>query len=126
MDAGEPTYPCPCCGHLVFGERPGSHEICYVCFWEDDLVQLRWPNWSGGANKPSLIDAQRAYADLGAIEPRFVGMVRDATLSESVDAGWRPLDPAIDGFEPLSVHSAPWPEDRTTLYWWRATYWRRG
>jgi hypothetical protein len=24
-----------------------------VCFWEDDGVQLRWPDWSGGANSPA-------------------------------------------------------------------------
>ncbi len=54
-------YPCPCCGRLVFDEPPGSYSICPVCFWEDDGVQLRWPDWAGGANKPSLIDAQRIY-----------------------------------------------------------------
>ncbi|MGW2848911.1 CPCC family cysteine-rich protein, partial [Streptomyces sp. NPDC001274] len=27
-------YPCPCCGHRVLGEMPGSYEICPVCFWE--------------------------------------------------------------------------------------------
>jgi hypothetical protein len=34
-------YPCPCCGHLVYIEPPGSHDICKVCFWEDDIVMLR-------------------------------------------------------------------------------------
>ncbi|MFF1900798.1 CPCC family cysteine-rich protein [Streptomyces sp. NPDC058206] len=37
------TFPCVCCGHLTLGEPPGSYEICSVCFWEDDRVQLRWP-----------------------------------------------------------------------------------
>lgn len=36
-------YPCPCCGHLVHEAPPGSFQICPVCGWEDDLVQLRWP-----------------------------------------------------------------------------------
>ncbi len=54
-------YPCPCCGHRVLGETPGSYEICPVCFWEDDGVQFRWPAMSGGANKVSLIEAQRNY-----------------------------------------------------------------
>lgn len=33
-------YPCPCCGYLQFGEPPGSYEICAICFWGDDAVQL--------------------------------------------------------------------------------------
>lgn len=124
MDAGT-TYPCPCCGHLVFGKPPGSYEICDVCFWEDDAIQVRWPGWSGGANSPSLIDAQRAYAELGAMEFRFTGLVRAATAAEPVDGGWRPVDLASDNFEPRGVSEAPWPADLTTLYWWRPDYWRR-
>ncbi|MEU0987837.1 CPCC family cysteine-rich protein [Streptomyces sp. NPDC005953] len=34
-------YPCPCCGRLVHQSPPGSFQICPVCGWEDDLVQLR-------------------------------------------------------------------------------------
>ncbi|WP_096212759.1 CPCC family cysteine-rich protein [Streptomyces sp. 2323.1] len=40
---------------------PGSYEICPVCFWEDDGVQFRWATITGGANKVSLIEAQRSY-----------------------------------------------------------------
>ncbi|MEU7782897.1 CPCC family cysteine-rich protein [Amycolatopsis sp. NPDC049159] len=46
--AAEAGYPCPCRGHLVFGEPPGSYEICGVCFWEDDPVQLRCDRAQGG------------------------------------------------------------------------------
>jgi len=45
-------YPCPCCGHRIFDEPPGSCDICKICFWEDDNVQLRWPDYAGGANIP--------------------------------------------------------------------------
>ncbi|MFH8396799.1 CPCC family cysteine-rich protein [Streptomyces anulatus] len=62
------SYPCPCCGHRVFDDMPGSHEICPVCFWEDDRVQFRWPTMAGGANKVSLIEAQRNYQDFGACD----------------------------------------------------------
>ncbi|MCT2585619.1 CPCC family cysteine-rich protein [Actinophytocola gossypii] len=125
MESVEPGYPCPCCGYTTFGEPPGSYEICQVCFWEDDAVQLRWPDWSGGANKPSLIDAQRAYAEHGATEFRFTGLVRRGTAPEPIDAGWRLIDLAVDDFEPRGSQAASWPDDRTTLYWWRPTYWRR-
>ena len=61
---------CPCCGHLVFDESPGSYDICPVCFWEDDIVQLRWPDWAGGANKPSLLDGQANYQHIDGCEQR--------------------------------------------------------
>ncbi|GLZ78526.1 hypothetical protein Afil01_33330 [Actinorhabdospora filicis] len=38
-------FPCVCCGHLTMDSPPGLHDICRVCFWEDDGVQLRWPGW---------------------------------------------------------------------------------
>ena len=34
--------PCPCCGYLVFDEPVGSFDICPICDWEDDDVQLRF------------------------------------------------------------------------------------
>lgn len=120
-----PPYPCVCCGHLVFDERVGSYEICPICFWEDDLVQTRWPNFAGGANKPSLIECQRNYQTFGACEARLLKHVRPATEDEPVDEGWYPLGPlALDFFEPIDDSSQPWPEDRIALYWWRPTFWR--
>lgn len=120
------AYPCPCCGHRTLGEPPGSYEICKVCFWEDDAVQLRWPTYEGGANRPSLIDSQRAYAELGAMEHRFTSLVRRPTEEEVREDGWRPIDPTRDSFEERGVQDADWPSDLTTLYWWRPTFWRSG
>jgi len=119
----EKRYPCPCCGHLVFLEPPGSDDICLVCFWEDDLGQLRWPRLEEGANAPSLQEAQRNVAKLGAIEERFVGDVRAATAEEARDPEWRQINDA-DSFEEPD-DSAPWPEDPTALYYWRSNFWRR-
>lgn len=48
-------------------EPPGSYEICPVCWWEDDGLQLRWPRLIGGANKISLIGGQRNFAKTGAL-----------------------------------------------------------
>jgi hypothetical protein len=118
----EVRYPCPCCGHLVFTEPPGSDDICLVCFWEDDLEQLRWPGFAGGANAVSLIEAQRNVAQFGAIEERFTGDVRPATADEQPDPEWRPIV-SSDAFE-APDESAAWPEDKTTLYYWRSTFWR--
>ncbi|NBH03564.1 hypothetical protein GTY80_09955 [Amycolatopsis sp. SID8362] len=118
-------YPCPCCGHRAFEKPPGSHEICSVCFWEDDWQQLRWPDLAGGANSTSLLDAQRAYVETGAVEIRFTALVRPPRAAEPLDDGWRPIDLAIDDFEPMGVRDLPWPADMTALYWWRPTFWRR-
>ena len=54
------TFPCPCCGYMVFEEPPGSYEICPICFWEDDPSQLRFQRTTG-ANHVSLVDGQRNY-----------------------------------------------------------------
>lgn len=56
-----------------------------VCFWEDDKVQLRWPEWAGGANKPSLIESQHNFARKGAVEFRVTGLVRRAAPDEPVE-----------------------------------------
>lgn len=124
----EPTFPCPCCGYLMFGEGPGSDDICEICYWEDDIVQLRDPHFAGGANVLSLLESQRNFADFGAVEQRLRGNVRPPKPTEHRDPGWRPVDSAIDNFE-RSLHGggweAEWPQDRTVLYWWRPNYWRR-
>ncbi|MGN9761914.1 CPCC family cysteine-rich protein [Streptomyces sp. SD31] len=94
------TFPCVCCGHLTLGESPGFYEICPVCFWEGDRVQLRWPNWVGGANRPSLIEAQANFMELGACEERFATKVRPPRDDEPLDPNWRSIDPEHDDFEP--------------------------
>ncbi|MGX1964083.1 CPCC family cysteine-rich protein [Streptomyces sp. CB02115] len=48
---------------------PGSYKICPVCFWEDDGAQFRWPTMGGGANKVSLIEAQRTSTGLRRLRP---------------------------------------------------------
>ena len=51
-------FPCPACGFLVFEEPVGSFDICAICGWEDDPVQLRFPSTPTGANSTSLIEWQ--------------------------------------------------------------------
>lgn len=49
---------CPVCGKSQVEE----YEICPVCFWENDPVQLWKPQLAGGANQMSLEQARAAYA----------------------------------------------------------------
>ena len=46
---------------MVFSEPPGSYDICPICRWEDDQVQLRFPLLTGGANKESLYQHQLGW-----------------------------------------------------------------
>jgi Cysteine-rich CPCC len=73
---------CPCCGSLTLESDEGDYEICPVCFWEDDPVQLRDPTYEGGANAVSLEQARRNYRQHGASEQRFKDDVRPPTPEE--------------------------------------------
>jgi hypothetical protein len=108
----------------VFEDGPGSDEICPVCFWQDDIVQLRWPNLSGGANRPSLIDAQKNVSRLGAVEERLVQYVRPAKAAEPVHPSWRPFDAECDVIEERRSgfdYGTSYADDRTTYYYWLDT-----
>lgn len=55
---------------------PGSFRICPVCFWEDDDLQFRRPTAAGGANRVSLIEAQRNYQSFAACDQQGRKYVR--------------------------------------------------
>lgn len=85
-------HPCPCCGYRTLDEKPpGSFALCPVCWWEDDSVQFNDPDYEGGANEPSLRQAQQNFATFGAAEQRFVQRVRKPTADEQRGADWTPL-----------------------------------
>lgn len=73
----EQSFPCPCCGYLTKDEEMiGTYEICPVCFWQDDDIQFREPDYAGGANIGSLNEARQNYRKYGATEKRFINHVR--------------------------------------------------
>lgn|GEM_PF-260738 len=53
---------CPVCEEHGFSQE-GSYEICPVCGWEDDRLQLKNPDYESGANRMSLNRARKAYAE---------------------------------------------------------------
>jgi hypothetical protein len=53
--------PCPCCGSKTISEK-GKYEICSVCCWEDDPIQVADPDYPGGANKCSLNQAKAKWS----------------------------------------------------------------
>ena len=113
-------YPCPCCGYLVFAEAPGSYEICPICYWEDDISQLRFFDM-GGANIP-LTEAQKNFKNLGAIEERFTEHVRKPSADDKRDPNWRPLNRLRDIPEIRASgkdYGNSYPADSTSLYYWK-------
>lgn len=49
---------CPVCGEYKFKEK---YDICPVCGWENDPVQLKDKTFAGGANEMSLAEAREAW-----------------------------------------------------------------
>ena len=113
------SFTCPCCGYRTLGEFPGSYEVCAVCFWEDDEVQLLNPGYSGGANTLSLIECQTNYARFGASDERFIKDVRPP-LNEERDPEWRPAEPADLAYARAPRDLTEEEEDRLeTWYYWK-------
>jgi hypothetical protein len=118
-------HPCPCCGYLTLDE-PGLYHICAICGWEDDISQLRFATLSGGANRPSLSEAQGNYAKHGWSDERAAPHVRSARSDEKRDAGWRPL--TADDIEVAARgvdQGRTYPPTVAELYYWRPEYFRR-
>lgn len=76
-------YRCPCCGYYTLATRSkGNYDICPVCFWEDDPVQLARPDYAGGANGVSLNQARANYRQFGAVAASALGYVRKPKADE--------------------------------------------
>ncbi|SRR6266404_2908952 len=88
------TLACPGCGFRTIGENfYGSYEICGVCGWEDDAVQLANPCSGGGANKDSLTECQK----------RFATCSNEQMGRYERDPQWRPLtDAEIEYFSRIA------------------------
>ncbi len=70
-------YRCLCCGFRTLSEEPpGTFQICPVCYWEDDNVQAADPDFEGGANRVSLNQARRNFAEFRAVTRDAVRFVR--------------------------------------------------
>ena len=75
--AAEGPYACPCCGLITLTER-GNHEICPVCFWDDDGQDDHdADDVRGGPNRQlSLTVARANFRALGASDERRTRLVR--------------------------------------------------
>ena len=89
--SGDEKHTCPCCGYKTLDEKPpGTYEICPICFWEDDPVQFDDPDCAGGANRPSLRQAQMNFLAFGACEKEMIRHVRKPREDDKRDPNWKP------------------------------------
>lgn len=58
---------CPVCGRYEF-EMEDDYDICNVCGWENEKYQITHPDKEGGANRMSLNQAKKAWAEGKPIE----------------------------------------------------------
>ncbi|MEN5433442.1 CPCC family cysteine-rich protein [Sphingobacterium faecium] len=72
---------CTCCGFLTLDIDVIS-DICPVCFWQKDFYQEEHIDDSGGPNLVSLREARENFKSFGAIEGRFVNLVRPPKKDE--------------------------------------------
>lgn len=113
-------YTCACCGYRTLQEKPGSYEICTICFWEDDPVQLLDPWFPGGANGASLEQAQQSFARVGVSEPRFKEHVRAVLPTDTRDPSWRPVQESDRKF----VRTPAQLDREQPLGGWQWYYWQ--
>jgi hypothetical protein len=109
----------------MFAEPPGSYDICEICFWEDDALQLELATTlAGGANFMTLVDAQRSFSLIGAKGANRSAHTRAPGANDRRDPQWRPIDLLTDRF-PDWAAAAPVraPAVDETLYYWRPTFW---
>ncbi len=82
-------FACPCCGFKTYNHKPdGSYDICKVCFWEDDPIQLADHGYVGGANRISLRQAQINFRKFGACEADRIKYVQQPSKDQERDENW--------------------------------------
>ena len=90
-------FACPCCGYLVLEEK-FCWNICPICYWEDDPLQIADPWYEGGAKLPNLKKSQENFRSFGVMEQRFAKYVRPPTSDDLMDPAWRPVESADKQF----------------------------
>ena len=62
----EKKCACPVCGYYTLRRDPRlTHEVCPVCYWEDDPLHLYDPDYVGPGNQLSLTQARLNYYEFG-------------------------------------------------------------
>lgn len=71
------SFPCPCCGfHTLSHKADWTFEICEVCYWEDDIVQLNDIDFEWWANEVSLRQARINFINFWASDKKLISYTR--------------------------------------------------
>lgn len=73
----EGSAQCPCCDYYTLHDR-GSHEVCPVCYWEDDGADLDALDKTSPLNHLSLRSARQNFERIGASDQAAVALVANA------------------------------------------------
>jgi hypothetical protein len=66
-----PEFQCPCCDYFSLKQR-GQYDICKVCFWEDDGLDLDKLDEISGPNHMPLREARRNFVTFGACDQKML------------------------------------------------------
>lgn len=68
----ENPLQCPCCDYFTLPTRH-DYEICPICFWEDEGVDVDEPDEESAANHGlNLRQARANFQAIGACEPSML------------------------------------------------------
>ncbi len=81
---------CPCCGYKTLENGDlNEYDICPICRWENYYTQRDDPDYAGGANDPSLRQAQQNFLRIGTSDPLHKG--RKPGPTDIKDPQWKPF-----------------------------------
>ena len=64
---------CPVCAKYNFAQED-DYDVCPVCEWENDSLQLKDPSYWGGANDLSLNDYKKEWQRRSVVAVGKVGV----------------------------------------------------
>lgn len=69
---------CPCCDYFTLSKR-GEYDICPICFWEDDGLDIDQPDQYSGPNHKTLREGRKDFERYGACDSSMTKHVIDIT-----------------------------------------------
>jgi hypothetical protein len=71
LESEMPRFQCPCCDFFTLDAR-GEYDICPICFWEDDGIDIDRPDSHSGPNHKTLREGRHNFQQIGACDPEML------------------------------------------------------
>jgi len=75
----EAAHQCPCCDYFTLSLR-GQYDICPVCFWEDNGIDIDHQDQVSGSNHLPLCQARDNFRSIGSCDEHSKPHVLDEKL----------------------------------------------